>query len=141
MYVPSKPKRVLAFGTFDLLHPGHRYFLRCAARLGMELVVVVARDRNVARMKKRRAVQSERTRLHAVRVLPYVTRALLGQRELKHHYDLVRKFHPNVIALGYDQQPSIPVLRRQLKALGLTTAIVRLKPFHPERYKSNLLRD
>jgi len=36
--------RVMATGVFDLLHPGHLYFLTEARKHGDELIVVVARD-------------------------------------------------------------------------------------------------
>ncbi|MEF8827161.1 MAG: adenylyltransferase/cytidyltransferase family protein, partial [Halapricum sp.] len=39
--------RVVAQGTFDLLHPGHLYYLREAASMGEELHVIVARRENV----------------------------------------------------------------------------------------------
>ncbi|EQD52190.1 glycerol-3-phosphate cytidyltransferase, partial [mine drainage metagenome] len=43
--------RVMATGVFDLLHPGHLYFLTEARKLGDELVVVVARDQTARRLK------------------------------------------------------------------------------------------
>ena len=44
--------RVLATGTFDLLHPGHVYFLTQARAMGDELFVIVARDSNVTHKQK-----------------------------------------------------------------------------------------
>ncbi|MCJ7794379.1 MAG: adenylyltransferase/cytidyltransferase family protein, partial [Methanoregulaceae archaeon] len=40
-------KRVVATGTFDLLHPGHLYYLEQSKKLGDELFVIVARNTNV----------------------------------------------------------------------------------------------
>lgn len=45
-------KRVVATGVFDLLHPGHIHFLRAARELGDELVVIIANDATVRRMKR-----------------------------------------------------------------------------------------
>ena len=42
---------VMCFGTFDTLHPGHLYFLRECRRYGDNLVVVIARDATVAKVK------------------------------------------------------------------------------------------
>ena len=39
--------RVVAQGTFDLLHPGHLHYLEEAASMGDELRVIVARGDNV----------------------------------------------------------------------------------------------
>jgi FAD synthetase len=36
--------RILATGTFDILHPGHLRYLSEAKELGDELYVIVARD-------------------------------------------------------------------------------------------------
>lgn len=135
-----KPRRVLTFGTFDLLHPGHVWFLRQAAKLGRELVVVVARDSNVLRLKGKRPRQNERTRRRAIRQLPFVRLARLGQREFNHRYALVRQLKPDIIALGYDQRTRTRSLKRDLAKLGLRPRLVRIRAFHPERYKSSLLR-
>ena len=40
-------KKVICFGTFDILHLGHVNFFKQAKSLGDELVVVIARDVNV----------------------------------------------------------------------------------------------
>ena len=135
-----QPKRVLVFGTFDLLHPGHRWFLRAAKRLGRELVVVVARDHNVLKLKGRLPLQKEQTRLKAVRKVKLVTQAQLGQREFNHRYTLVKKLKPDVLALGYDQMTRTTSLAKDLRKVGLRPKLVRLKPFHPERYKSSLIK-
>ncbi|HEY4500387.1 MAG TPA: adenylyltransferase/cytidyltransferase family protein, partial [Candidatus Paceibacterota bacterium] len=49
-------KRVMVFGTFDILHPGHLYFLRAAKKLGDYLIVSLARDVNVRKIKGRKAL-------------------------------------------------------------------------------------
>ena len=41
--------RVMTTGVFDLLHPGHIAMLEEAAKLGDELVVVLARDESAER--------------------------------------------------------------------------------------------
>jgi FAD synthetase len=127
-------ERVLCCGTFDWLHPGHRSFLEQAARLGDELVVVIARDENVERLKGRRPGQDEETRRAAVAQVPEVKRARLGNRGAD-FLRVVEEVAPDVIALGYDQKAPP----------GLSEAfphcrIVTLEPFHPDKYKSSLLR-
>ena len=39
-------KKVLVGGCFNLIHPGHIYFLKEAKKLGGELIVVLANDKN-----------------------------------------------------------------------------------------------
>ena len=43
--------KLLVFGTFDLLHEGHKYFLNEAESRGDELFVVVALDSTVKTVK------------------------------------------------------------------------------------------
>jgi FAD synthetase len=130
----------LVFGTFDLLHAGHLSFLRQARKLGHELIVVVARDANAEKLKGKKPVQNEQTRLNAIMKLPFVTKAMLGQAELNHRYKLVQQINPDVIALGYDQFLLTTRLKEDLASLGLTVQIVRLKPYRADRYKSSILR-
>ena len=59
--------KVMVFGTFDGLHPGHLNFFKQAIRLGDYLVVVGARDKPVNKVKKRKPRFSERQRLAAIR--------------------------------------------------------------------------
>ncbi len=135
-----KAQRVLVFGTFDLLHPGHLSFLRQARDLARELYVVVARDKNSEKLKGRRPIQNEELRLNAVSKLPFVTKAMFGQIELDHRYKLVGDINPNVIALGYDQFLLTTTLEKDLANLGLDIKLTRLKPYRADKYKSSILR-
>ena len=56
----------MATGTFDIIHPGHGYYLQESKNLGgadSKLVVVVARDATV-RSRKRVPVVNEEQRLN-----------------------------------------------------------------------------
>lgn len=125
-------KTVLAFGTYDLLHPGHEFVLSRAAELGDKLVVVVARDANVEQIKGFRPEHSEEERRAAVESLPYVTEARLGYEEWGRHLDVLEDVQPDVIVLGYDQKGSIPEGPWE---------VVRMEAHKPEQYKSSLLRN
>ena len=76
-------KIVLASGVFDLLHLGHVRFLEEAKRQGgkdAELLVVIARDNTVEKMKGRKPVMSEDQRRALVESLKVVDEAVLGLR-------------------------------------------------------------
>ncbi len=92
--------RVMATGVFDLLHPGHLYFLTEAKRLGDELVVVVARDQTARRLKHEPYVP-ELMRREMVEALKPVDRAVLGSTT--DIYETVVRERPSIIALGYNQ--------------------------------------
>ena len=56
-------KKVLIFGTFDGLHLGHLNFFEQAKEYGDYLIVVVARDKTVKRIKNRFPSKNEVERL------------------------------------------------------------------------------
>lgn len=133
-----KRVRVLAFGTFDLLHLGHMYYLQHAKRLGDELIVIVARDANVKKSKGNFPVQNERTRVQLVGALKCVDKAVLGNEG--NIFEKVSEINPDVIAMGYDQKPAGSVVKKELAKRGLRPEIVRLKPFRKSAHKSSILR-
>ncbi len=126
--------KVMVFGTFDRLHPGHNYFLHEAKQLGDELVVIVGLDETVAAIKNHLPRQNERERLAAIEKNPAVTRARLGSREDK--FARINEERPDIIALGYDQTAFVDQL---VQKFGDTIRIVRLPSFSPEIYKSSKL--
>lgn len=95
-------KRVLVFGTFDGLHPGHVFFLRKAKSKGDELVVGVARDRHVEALKDKRPVNIEEKRLKAVADQTLVHEAFLCDLDLG-SFNIMKEVVPDLIVLGYDQ--------------------------------------
>lgn len=130
--------RVMAFGTFDYLHAGHESYISQAAKLGDELIVVIARDRTSQSIRGFRPHHLEKKRLKTVSDLPDVTKAVLGEHEDK--YKVIRKWKPDIIALGYDQFVFTQNLNKIIIGLGLATRIIRLTPYAPQIYKSSLIR-
>ncbi len=131
-------KKVIAFGTFDHLHAGHENYLKEAAKLGEQLIVVIARDRTANSIRGKYPDHKEKIRLATIKALPYVTKAVLGDLEDK--YKVLKKHKPSVIVLGYDQFVFTQQLSKVLIELKLDSQIVRLKPYKPEMYKSSLIR-
>lgn len=137
---PARQTRVMVFGTFEILHPGHLNFFKQARALGPcpFLIVSVARDLNVERIKGRKPAKNESSRLRLVRKSPLVDKAILGA---KHAYFFhIRRQRPDVIALGYDQKAYVSELRRDLGRFGLKARVVRLKPHRPRVYKTTFIR-
>lgn len=125
--------RVMGFGTFDKLHPGHLSYLKQLRELGDELFVVVAQDNTVGRVKGRGSRQNEEERIAGVRATGLADQVLLGDRD--DFYKVLRDHQPNVIGLGYDQRANETEIKQQFPEIK----IVRLKPFKPEQYKSSLM--
>ena len=118
-------KRVVATGVFDLLHPGHIHFLRAARELGDELVVIVANDATVRRMK-REPIVSATVRAEMVASLKPVDQAIVG-REGNMLDIVVEEIKPHIIALGHDQDMFEPkALEAKLAERGRVVKVVRL---------------
>jgi FAD synthetase len=128
-------KKVLAFGTFDILHPGHVYALKEAKKYGDTLTVIVARDATVCHIKNRKAVFKEKTRLKNLKKLKIADKVRLGCLDNK--YQVIDDEDPDIVALGYDQKFFVDDLK---KVVGKKVQIVRLKAYKPEIYKSSKLR-
>ena len=125
--------KVMVFGTFDRLHPGHRHFLAQAKRHGDYLIAVIARDRNVEKFKNKNPHDSEDERRVKIADVPAVDRAVLGQ--IKDVYKVIKKEQPDVICLGYDQQVNLGELKKHF-----TGPIIRLKAHKPEIHKTSKLK-
>ena len=130
----------MVFGTFDIVHPGHEDFFRQARALATDpyLIVSVARDDIVSRIKGNAPKHSERERLTLVEAHELVDKAVLGQQ---HGYIAhIAAERPDIIGLGYDQDGIyVENLKRDLAEVGLSLTIVRLKPHRPELYKTSKL--
>lgn len=125
----------MVFGTFDLLHPGHINFFEQAKSYGDTLVVVVARDSTVSKVKKHIPHDNENTRLLNIEKLKIADKVVLGSTG-DDKYEIVRDEKPDVVALGYDQQHFIEDLEN---ALEDHVKIVRLSPYRPDLYKTSKL--
>lgn len=130
--------KVLCFGTFDLVHPGHLSYFEQAKQHGDELVVVVAHDDNVKREKGRSPQHTQEERVRMVSEQPIVDKAVPGNKDDK--LRIVEEEKPDAIVLGYDQNVDEEKLKAALQKRGLQPKILRANAYHPEKYKSSLLR-
>lgn len=124
----------MGFGTFDRLHPGHLFYLNELKKLGDELIVVIARDSNVKKIKGRLPHLDEKDRRSAVMATGVPDRAVLGDE--KDFYKVVKEFRPAVLGFGYDQ----PVDMEALKKMFPKIKMVRLGAHHPYKFKSSLIK-
>ena len=116
----------MATGTFDLLHMGHIYFLKEAKKLGDKLLVVVATDSTVRKLKHE-PINPETTRLNLIKELKIVDEAYLGHED--DIYEIVEEIKPDIIALGYDQVHNENDINSELKKRKLKCKIVRLSEY------------
>jgi len=126
--------RVVAQGTFDLLHPGHVHYLEDAARYGDELHVIVARRANVTHKPK--PILSDRQRRDMVAALDAVDDARLG-----HPTDIfvpIEAVDPDVIVLGFDQHHDESAIAAALEKKGIDCQVERASA-RTEQYDDEVL--
>ncbi len=137
----TKRTKVLAFGTFDFIHPGHLAYLKWAKRQGGRgagLTVIIARDVNVRKIKGRPPFFGEKERLQVISSLAIVDRACLGLSGDR--YRVLLREKPDVVCLGYDQRDAETAIRHFLLKHGLHAKVVRAKGKKTSRFKSSLVR-
>lgn len=125
----------MAFGTFDILHPGHTYVLSAAKKLGDQLTVIIARDATVLKVKGKKPLFNEKVRLKNLKALKIADKVLFGK--LGNKYQVILDEKPDIIALGYDQKFFVDDLK---KVVDKKVKIIRLKSHKPRIYKSSKIR-
>ncbi len=120
-------RRVVAQGTFDLLHPGHLQYLTDAKSMGDHLHVIVARSENVTH--KADPIVPDRQRREMIAALDPVDEALLGHTE--DFFVPIREIDPDVIALGHDQHHDEEWLERRLTEEGIDCEVARASARKP----------
>lgn len=132
-------KRVITFGTFDHFHAGHEAYLKQAKALGDSLIVIIARDQTVKRIKGKLPDYNEKKRQAMVRASGIADKVTLGEKGDK--YTVLRRYKPHVIALGYDQFTFTFRLEKFLIDEKMDAKVVRLNPYRPTVYKTSLIRE
>ena len=135
----GKRKLVLASGVFDLIHPGHVAFLRKAKEAGgpdAELLVIVARDSTVRKLKGKSPILPEEQRRALVESLKPVDRAVLGSEDLD-IAGILEAYKPDIVAVGYDQDKIEAEVRKVIEEKKLPIKVVKIEKFGPEGFNSS----
>ncbi len=94
-------KRILTYGTFDLLHYGHIRLLKRAKALGDYLIVALSTDEFNEREKGKKTYHDYNTRkemLEALRVVDLV----IPEENWEQKADDVRRYHVDTVVMGGD---------------------------------------
>lgn len=137
----SKPAiKIMAFGTFEILHPGHEYFLKKAKQLAKNsfLIVSIARDINVKKIKGFFPINNEKKRAANLKKSGWADKVILGS--LTDYLKPIIKESPQIIALGYDQRVYTENLRKKLAEKDLKVKVIRVKSHFPKKYKSSIMK-
>jgi len=125
---------VLAQGTFDILHPGHVYYLQQARSMGDRLHVIVARSTNVTHKDPPVVPGSQRAAM--VAALDPVDDACLGNPD--DIFVPIERLDPDIIALGHDQHHDKAGIEAALADRGIDCAVERV-PARPRESEAELL--
>lgn len=128
----------MVFGTFDGLHEGHRALFREAKKYGDYLIAVVAQDGIVAELKGRGPRFTFKERFEALGREDGIDEVIEGDSELG-TWEVIKKYQPDVIALGYDQAELKKDLETHLSEFDWHLEIMVLPAHEPTKFKSSLL--
>ena len=130
---------VLAAGVFDLLHYGHIRYLEEAKKTGgsdSRLVVIVARDETVKRLKGSDPVIPEDQRRAVIEALKVVDEALLGFEDM----DLdrvIQQVKPDIVVVGHDQEAIKNQVEKIKKVRELEIEIIQIAQFGEDDLNSS----
>ncbi len=135
--IPLKPEEkegltiALAGGVFQILHPGHIYFLQFAKEHCDVLVVVVARDEFPKKKGYCAIPQNERAKL--LTSLKYVDVVVEGKKDESALFSII---NPDIVVLGYDQN-----LPKKVEDIldKKKTKVLRSPPYHPQFFKTSCI--
>lgn len=136
----NKKIKIMVFGTFDGLHKGHINFFKQAKSFMKNsfLIVSIARDKNVKKIKGVYPLKKELERVKIVKQNKLVDKVVLSGKTKYLPHILKEKI--DIIALGYDQRAYVRELKKDLKNKGISIKIIRLKPYKDKIYKNHLLK-
>lgn len=93
-------KRILTYGTYDLLHYGHIRLLKRAKELGDYLIVAVSTDEFNA-IKNKKAYHNYDTRKKMLEAIRYVD-LVIPENTWEQKIDDVKKYEVDTVVMGSD---------------------------------------
>lgn len=126
---------VLIFGSFDILHPGHMFFIKEAQKYG-QVFVCLALDGTIKKLKARAPLNPLLVRKKNLEALGFTVVPGDSRDRLK----VFRELSPQIVMLGYDQRTFVRELKDHIHADTVPTRIMEAPPFHPELFKSTKIR-
>ena len=140
----SKKSICLVGGCFDILHFGHIKFLKSAKKLADILIILLEDDASVKKLKgKNRPIFALAQRQETLESLFFVD-FIIPLKKPKtglEYYELVKKIHPNIIAVT-DSDPKIKIKKEQIRMInGKLKTIPYVKTYSSSRLAKILKLD
>ncbi|MBN9647248.1 MAG: glycerol-3-phosphate cytidylyltransferase [Terrisporobacter othiniensis] len=110
-------KRILTYGTFDLLHIGHVRIIKRAKSLGDKLIVGLSSD-EFNSLKGKKAVYSYQERKEILESLEDVD-LVIKEDSWEQKIDDIKKFNIDILVMGDDWDGKFDYLKKYCKVLYL----------------------
>jgi len=131
-----KDKTVLIFGVFDMLHPGHKYLINEALKLGGILHICLATDEYVKTYKNKKPLNNYLERQNKIKIdFPNVV-IHQGDTEIG-QWSIFKQITPNVVIFGYDQLELMNAVKDYYTNKLITVDCIILPAYKPELYKTS----
>lgn len=103
-------RKVITYGTFDLLHAGHINLLRRAKELGDYLIVVVSTDEFNWNEKRKKCYFSYEERKKLVEAVRYVD-LVIPEENWDQKISDVKEYHVDIFVMGDDWKGKFDFLK------------------------------
>ncbi|MGN0681962.1 MAG: glycerol-3-phosphate cytidylyltransferase [Candidatus Fimisoma sp.] len=111
-------KRVITYGTFDLLHYGHVNLLQRAKELGDYLIVAVSTDEFNWNMKKKKSYFSYNERKRLVEAIRYVD-LVIPEENWEQKISDIKEYKVDTFVIGDDWKGKFDFLKEYCEVVYL----------------------
>lgn len=110
-------KRVITYGTFDVLHYGHINLLKRAKALGDYLIVALSSD-NFNRIKHKESYYTYEQRKTILEACRYVD-LVIPEENWEQKISDIQKYHADIFVMGDDWQGKFDFLKNYCEVIYL----------------------
>lgn len=133
----KRMKRVITYGTFDLLHYGHINLLRRAKQMGDYLIVALSTDEFNWNEKKKKSYFSYEERKQLLEAIRYVD-LVIPEESWEQKASDIREYHVDTFVIGEDWKGKFDFLEKE----GCQVVYLpRTKEISTTQIKSDLNRE
>lgn len=111
-------KRVITYGTFDLLHYGHINLLKRAKALGDYLIVVLSTDEFNWEMKQKKSYFSYEKRKALLEAIRYVD-LVIPEKNWEQKKSDIKEYHIDTFVMGNDWEGKFDFLKDYCEVIYL----------------------
>lgn len=120
-------KKILVGGCFNIIHPGHIYFLQTAKCFGNYLIVVLTNDKNNLKEYKTGTLD----RIKMLKELKIIDKIVVGDEN--NFYKAIDNEKPDMVVLGHDQ--TLPDKKNNKKYFFETYSLKKYKKYETKKYR------